>query len=170
MTSTPWLTRPEAAADLSVIRSLTTAAFGSDDEADLVDALRTDPAWIDGLSVVSTSPEGQVVGHALMTRCHIDGVPALALAPCSVLPEFQRRGAGSAAIQAVLGAARDLGEAYVVVLGHAGYYPRFGFTRASPAGIRLTIDVPDEALMSLSLSPDRPLPSGTVRYAAPFGI
>jgi predicted N-acetyltransferase YhbS len=63
-----------------------------------------------------------------------------------------------------------MGEAFVVVLGHPTYYPRFGFTRASQHGIGLSIDVPDEALMALTLDPTRPLPRGTVHYAEPFGI
>ncbi len=50
------------------------------------------------------------------------------------------------------------------------YYPRFGYERASPHGIRLSIEVPDEALMALSLDPQRALPAGTVRYAKPFDI
>lgn len=83
--------------------------------------------------------------------------------------EHQRTGAGSAAIRAALGAAEQAGENFVIVLGHPSYYPRFGFTRASEYGIRPSIDVPDEALMALSLDSVR-LPSGTVRYAAPFGI
>jgi putative acetyltransferase len=167
---TDWVTRPETAADVDVIRDITASAFGTTAEADLVDALRSDPAWIDGLSLVATTPGGRVVGHALLTRCHVDDVPALCLAPCSVLPERQRTGAGTAAINAALAAARSRGEAFVIVLGHPGYYPRFGFRRASEAGIRLSIEVPDEALMALALDPARPLPSGTVRYAAPFGI
>ncbi len=170
MPSTTWLTRAETDGDLHAVRSVIEAAFGTPAEADLVDALRDDAAWIDGLSIVSTTAAGQVVAHALLTRCHIDDVPALCLAPCSVLPELQRTGAGSAAIRAALEAARALGERSVVVLGHPDYYPRFGFRRASSAGIRLTIDVPAEALMALSLSPDHVLPSGTVSYAAPFGI
>ncbi len=106
----------------------------------------------------------------MLTRCHIDRTPALCLGPCAVLPGYQRRGAGSAAIRAALAAAREKGEYFVVVLGHPTYYPRFGFTRASVHGIGLTIDVPDEALMALALDSGHPLPGGTVRYAAPFGI
>ncbi|GAA2995194.1 hypothetical protein GCM10010519_30390 [Streptomyces lactacystinicus] len=87
-----------------------------------------------------------------------------------MLPAYRRTGAGSAAVRAALDAARGLGERHVVVLGHPDYYPRFGFTRAGAHGIGLTIDVPDEALMALSLDADHPLPAGTVRYAAPFGI
>ena len=95
--------------------------------------------------------------------------PALALAPCAVLPARQRQGAGSAAIRAALAAARDGGEHIVLVLGHPGYYPRFGFTPASGFGIRPPFDVPDDAMMALALDAHRPVPAGTIRYAAPFG-
>lgn len=63
-----------------------------------------------------------------------------------------------------------MGERYVTVLGHPAYYPRFGFGRASAYGIGLTVDVPDEAMMAMALDAAHPLPSGTVRHAAPFGI
>ncbi|GAA0457137.1 N-acetyltransferase [Streptomyces sp. NPDC046215] len=163
-------TRPETRADLPAVRAIHLAAFDTPLEADLVDALRTDPAWIDGLSVVAETPDGTLAGHALLTRCHIGDTPALCLAPVAVLPDHQRSGLGSAAVRAVLEAARGMGERFVVVLGHPDYYPRFGFRRASAAGIGLTIDVPDEALMALALDDGHPLPSGTVHYAAPFGI
>ena len=170
MTNSAWSTRAERKSDRTPVREINLAAFESAEEADLVDALRGDPAWIEGLSVVSTDDSGRPVGHALLTRCHIGGVPALALAPCAVLPEFQRRGAGSAAITAALDAARELGESFVVVLGHPGYYPRFGFKRASGYGISLSIEVPDDALMVLALDETRAVPGGKVSYAAPFGI
>ncbi|GHG45804.1 GNAT family N-acetyltransferase [Streptomyces griseocarneus] len=165
-----WSTRAETGADIPAVREVNLAAFETPLEADLVDALRADPAWIDGLSVVSTDGDGRVVGHALLTRCHIGDTPALCLAPVAVRPEHQKTGAGSAAVRAALKAARDMGERYVTVLGHPAYYPRFGFTRASVHGIGLTIDVPDEAMMAMALDEAHPLPSGTVRYAAPFAI
>ncbi|GAA1007508.1 acetyltransferase [Streptomyces sp. F-3] len=166
-----WITRAETRADVPAVRDILLAAFPTSAEADLVDALRADPAaWIEGLSLVAADTTGHPVGYALLTRCHIGTAPALCLAPCAVRPERQRTGAGSAAIRAALDAARSLGEHHVVVLGHPDYYPRFGFTRASEHGIRLTVDVPDDALMALSLDADHPLPGGTVRYAAPFGI
>lgn len=104
--------------------------------------------------IVAEDSEGTVVAHALLTRCHVDGAPALALAPCAVLPRVQRRGAGSAAIRAGLEAARAMGENLVLVLGHADYYPRFGFTAASTFGIRPSFEVPDDAMMALALDPD----------------
>ncbi|MFF0905609.1 UNVERIFIED_CONTAM: N-acetyltransferase [Kocuria sp. CPCC 205316] len=165
-----WITRAEIPADIPAIQGLNRAAFPAGEEAELVDALRQDPAWIDGLSMVTTTEDGTVVGHVLLTRCHIDVVPALCLAPCAVLSAPQRTGAGSAAIRAAQRAARERGEAFVVVLGHEQYYQRLGYERASIHGVGLSIEVPDEALMALSLDPDRALPAGTVRYAEPFGI
>jgi putative acetyltransferase len=119
---------------------------------------------------VADDSEGKVVAHALLTRCHVDGVHALALAPCAVLPRVQRNGAGSAVIRAGLDAARDLGEKLVIVLGHPDYYPRFGFTPASGFGIHAGFDVPDEAFMALALDPGTETPRGTVAYPAPFGV
>ncbi|GAA3091247.1 GNAT family N-acetyltransferase [Streptomyces rectiviolaceus] len=168
--SNTWITRAETSADIPAIRAVVVAAFDTPAEADLVEALRSDTAWIDGLSVVTTDQDGTVVGHALLTRCHIGDTPALCLAPVAVLPEYQRTGAGSAVIRAALDVAKDRGERFVTVLGHPAYYPRFGFTRASAYGIGISIDVPDEAMMALALDADHPLPGGTVRYAAPFGI
>ncbi|MFJ8039392.1 GNAT family N-acetyltransferase [Kitasatospora sp. NPDC096147] len=171
MPTSSWTTRPESPADADAVRTVNLAAFPTPGEADLVDALRADPAaWLDGLSLVTVDADDRPVGHALLTRCHIDDTPALCLAPCAVLPTHQRTGAGAAAIRAALEAATARGEHHVVVLGHPGYYPRFGFTRASAHGIKLSIEVPDEALMALALDPAVPLPSGTVRYAAAFGI
>ncbi|NGO67972.1 GNAT family N-acetyltransferase [Streptomyces boncukensis] len=166
-----WITRAETSADIPAVRAVELAAFPTAQEADIVDALRADAAaWIEGLSLVATDEHGRLVGHALLTRSHIGDVPALCLGPVAVHPRWQRSGAGSAAVRAALRAAGDRGERHVVVLGHPAYYPRFGFTRASAHGIRVTFEVPDEALMALSLDAGHPLPAGTVRYAAPFGI
>lgn len=169
MNTPAWHTRPECSSDQTAVRAINLAAFETSEEADLVDALRADPAWIDGLSMVSANEQGDPVGYALLTRAQIGEVPALCLAPCAVLPVYQRKGAGSAVISAALQAATDRDESFVIVLGHPHYYPRFGFTRASGFGISISADVPDEALMVLSLDGHTP-PSGLIRYAAPFGL
>ena len=82
------------------------------------------------LSYVAEAPDGTIAAYALITRCHVDEVPALALAPVAVLPDRQRQGAGAAVVRAALEAARARGERLVLVLGHPEYYPRFGFVRA----------------------------------------
>ena len=155
-----WTTRAETGEpDRRAIREIALAAFPTPLEADLVDALRADPqAWLPELSWVSAAPDGAVAGFALLTRCHVGDAPALALAPCAVAPAHQRTGAGSAAIRAGLARAQELGENLVVVLGHAGYYPRFGFTPASGSGISAPFEVPEENLMALALDPAAPVP------------
>ncbi len=168
---TTWTARPETADDIPAVRDILLGAFPTEAEAAIVDALRADPkAWIDGLSMVAAASDGTPAGYALLTRCHVDGAPALALAPCAVLPSAQRAGAGSAAIRAALAAAQAGGENLVLVLGHADYYPRFGFTPASRFGIRAPFDVPDEAMMAMALDDTRPIPAGTIQYPAAFGV
>ncbi|MGW2024297.1 GNAT family N-acetyltransferase [Streptomyces decoyicus] len=166
-----WHTRPETAEDIPAVRRINLAAFETAGEADLVDALRRDPAaWLPGLSYVAEAPDGTPAAHALLTRCHVGTVPAVALAPCAVLPGYQKSGAGSAVIRALLEAARAAGERTAIVLGHPPYYPRFGFAPAADRfGILPPQPWPDEAFMALSLDGSLP-PRGTVRYAAAFGI
>ncbi|WAL99144.1 GNAT family N-acetyltransferase [Streptomyces sp. Je 1-369] len=169
-----WPTRPETAADVAAVHAVHAAAFETEAEADLVDALRTDPeAWLPGLSYVAEAPDGSVAAHALLTRCRVDGAPALALAPVATRPEHQGTGAGSAAVRAVLDAARARGERIVLVLGHPSYYPRFGFKPASGYGIRPDFEVPDEAMMALALcgsDDSAQLPRGTITYPGAFGV
>ncbi|MES9589889.1 bifunctional class I SAM-dependent methyltransferase/N-acetyltransferase [Streptomyces sp. NPDC094045] len=167
-----WVVRPETAADTAAVHAVNAAAFPTPDEAVLVDALRADPAaWLPGLSRVATDgPDGEVAAYALLTRCRVGDAPALALAPVATAPEHQRRGAGQAVVRAVLDAARLRGESLVLVLGHPAYYPRFGFVPASRYGIRPGFDVPDEAMMALVLDESAPVPRGTIRYPAAFGV
>ena len=49
--------------------------------------------------------------------------------------------------------ARKTGAAAVVVVGHARFYPRFGFVPASRFGLTCEYDVPDEVFMALELVP-----------------
>ena len=165
-----WTTRSETERDVLAIREVNLGAFPTPLEADLVEALRADPAWLPGLSIVAEDTGGTVAGYALLTRCHVGNAPALALGPCAVLPRCQKRGAGSAAIRAGLEAARAMGENLVLVLGHPEYYPRFGFARASAYGIRPSFEVPDEAMMALVFDDALPVPSGTIVYPEPFGV
>ena len=67
----PWVARVETPDDVDAVRAVNAAAFDTDAEARLVDALRADPdAWVDGLSAV-VEDAGVVVGHALVTRCRV---------------------------------------------------------------------------------------------------
>ncbi|WP_413252788.1 GNAT family N-acetyltransferase [Streptomyces brevispora] len=169
--TTRWTTRPETAADTGAVHAVNAAAFPTDAEARLVDALRDDPqAWLPGLSYVAEAADGSVAAHALLTRCLVGGAPALALAPVATAPGHQRQGAGQAVVRALLDAARLRPEPLVLVLGHPEYYPRFGFVPASRYGIRPGFEVPDEAMMALVLDDSGPVPRGTIQYPAAFGV
>ena len=41
----------------------------------------------------------------------------------------------------------------IVVVGHAAYYPRFGFTPASHFGLTCPFPAPDESFLALELDP-----------------
>ncbi|MET9803609.1 bifunctional class I SAM-dependent methyltransferase/N-acetyltransferase [Streptomyces sp. NPDC006368] len=164
-------TRPETDADVDAVREVIAAAFGREEEADLVDALREDPAaWLPGLSYVAEAPDGTVAAYALITRCRVGGLPAAALAPVAVAPAHQRQGAGEAVVRAALDAARLRGERLVLVLGHPEYYPRFGFVPASRYGIEAPFDVPDEAMMALVTDSSGAVARGMIEYPPAFGV
>jgi len=87
----------------------------------------------------------------------------------AIIPEHQRRGIGSALVREGLDVCRRLGHSVVIVLGHAEYYPRFGFRPAGRFGIRPPFEVPNEVFMVLELR-DGALArvSGVVRYSDAF--
>lgn len=129
-------------------------------------------SFIPELSLVAEM-EGNIVGHLLLTKIKIrDGDEqwnSLALAPVSVLPEFQGKGIGGMLIEYAHHKARELGYESVVVVGHEKYYPKFGYQRADKFGIRAPFDVPPENCMVVELS-EKSLARvhGVVEYAKEF--
>ncbi len=54
-----WITRPESPTDIAAIRAINLGAFPTSEEADLVEALRADPAaWLPGLSWIAVAADG----------------------------------------------------------------------------------------------------------------
>lgn len=115
------------------------AAFGPEEGpviADLVVDLLTDPTAMPLLSLMATEGDN-VIGHILFTNVKItpcdDTPPAMILAPLAVHPEVQSQGVGGKLIKEGLRRLTESGVALVFVLGHPGYYPKYGF---KPAGTR----------------------------------
>ena len=94
----------------------------------------------------------------------------LALAPVAVLPEFQKQGIGGMLIrQGILAAGPLTWAAGIVVVGHADYYPRFGFAPAARFGLACPFPVPEECFMALELDPGALADKhGRVAYAPEF--
>ena len=139
--------REERADDIAAVRDLNRRAFGQDQESNIVDALRANGAAL--LSLVATLND-QVVGHIMYSPVSVTGnVSGTALGPMAVLPEHQRQGIGSKLIEAGNRKLKDAGCPFIVVVGHADYYPRFGFRPASEHGIKCEWDVPDNVFMLL---------------------
>jgi putative acetyltransferase len=162
------LIRPERPADVDQVRHVHLSAFDTPLEADLVDALRRDARPL--VSLVADADDA-IVGHIMFSPVTLDSDPMLmmGLAPMAVVPTRQRRGIGGALVRDGLARCRALGAAAVVVVGHADYYPRFGFSAASRFHIRSEYDVPDGAFMVVELEPGiLKGRSGTVRYHAAF--
>jgi len=151
--------RPERAEDKTAIWETNRLAFGGEAEPNLVDKIRKSAGFIPELSLVAVR-QGRIVGHILFSLIQIrmddrpdQVMPALALAPMAVHPDFQSQGIGSALVRKGLEICRDLGHAAVVVVGHPDYYPRFGFTSARAKGLEALFPVPDEAFLAIELVP-----------------
>lgn len=166
--------RKETAADYKAVYALVEAAFqtaehADGDEQDLVERLRKSATFIPELSLVAED-DGIVVGYILFTKNKIGDSEQLTLAPLAVLPERQREGIGGKLIMEGHRIAENLGYGYSIVLGHASYYPRFGYVPAKEYGIRAPFQVPDEHFMACKLMQAAEEIEGVLQYPPEFGI
>jgi putative acetyltransferase len=161
----PLSIRPAGEADLSEVLRVHRAAFGQDDEADLVRELLLDPTAQPVVSLLA-EVDGQVVGHILLTMVQLvdtstgagdsRNTAAMLLAPLAVVPHAQRRGVGTELMRAALDVATGLGVGLVFVLGHPVYYPRVGFRPAGRLNLHAPYPIPPEhagAWMVVETSP-----------------
>lgn len=179
------LIRPERDGELTEIMSLVESAFADVEESDhreqeLVERLHRSDAFVPALSLVAEDDRGKIVGYILLSEASIVGYAeeggqpewlTLAVAPLAVRPDFWGRGIGGTLLRRAHSDAAALGYGTAVLLGHAGYYPRFGYERAGDHGIVFPLDAPPECCMVRELRPDvLDGVRGTVRYPAAFGI
>ena len=136
--------RKASDADRQAVDDVIVAAFGDAEGreiAELVIRLLEDPSAQPLLSLVATVNE-RVVGYVLYTNVRVKGsmrpVSASILAPLAVHPDCQGKGIGGRLITEGLKLLKEASVELVFVLGHPGYYPKYGF---SPAGI-MGLDAP----------------------------
>lgn len=147
--------RQETEQDHKSVFQVIQKAFENEEYSDhkeqfLVERLRKSNAFIPELSIVA-EVDNKIVGHILLTKLEIendiDTYESLALAPVSVLPEFQGKGVGSKLILHSHEVAKELGYKSIILLGHEKYYPRFGYELTNKYGIEMPFDVPAENCM-----------------------
>jgi len=159
--------RSETDADVSAITEVTVAAFttleiSNHTEQFIIDALRAAKALT--VSLVAEL-DGRVVGHIAFSPVTIsDGTRNwYGLGPVSVLPAYQRQGIGKALIREGLSRLRDMNARGCCLVGHPGYYRKFGFENMS--GL-VHEGVPPEVFFALSF--DGNAPRGTVTFHEGF--
>ena len=168
------LIRPERPGDADAIRRVHDAAFGGLIEGRIVDEMRGTEWWLPwGSLVASHAPDGRIVGHLLMSRATLEGAtgerwPILVIGPVGARPQEQGRGIGAALMLAAIAEASERGETLICLVGHADYYPRFGFEPARGIGIQPPHAWPDENWLALRLPTWTPALRGTARFPPAF--
>lgn len=154
--------RPEVPADYRAVEELTREAFWGcmdhptcDGEHLLVHKLRKLPSWVPKLDFVAET-DGKIVGHVIYSLAKVitpggQEAEVLSFGPLSVLPEYKKRGVGSALMHHSIAEATKLGYRAIIIYGHPDYYPRFGFRRAGHYGITSENGDSFDALMAMEL-------------------
>ena len=161
--------RPENKNDTGMIETVINAAFETSAEANLVTALREHAQPV--ISLVAEDG-GDIIGHIMFSPVVIEGhetLKLMGLAPIAVSPGRQEQGVGTELVNHGLEACKRLGCGAVVVLGHPGYYCRFGFMPGTRFGIKSEYDVPEDVFMVKELRPGYlDGVTGTARYHSVF--
>ena len=169
------LIRPERPADFPAIRALVAGAFGSDAEADLVEAIRASEHYIAEMALVAEL-DGQVIGHVMISgatlRSSAGDRSIVMLSPLAVTPSHQKTGVGSALVRAAAAIADERAEPLCVVEGDPAYYGRFGFEPSYQHGIEITVPdwAPREAGQVLRLAAYDSSLTGSVVYPPAFDV
>lgn len=158
--------RPASHADLPAISDLALAAFGTAEGPEIVQLiadLLVDPSAQPVLSLLATADE-RIIGHILFSKARLkppsQATSAALLAPLAVHPEVQGRGIGGRLITEGLERLAGAGVEWVFVLGHPGYYPRFGFSEAGIQGFAAPFPIPPQNAAAWMLRSLRPGESG----------
>lgn len=161
--------RRESPSDFAAIAAVVEEAFGSPREARLVHDIRASDHYVPELAFVAVE-DGEVVGHTMLSYVWLDGADTrvLQLSPLAVAAARQGTGVGSELTRAALRAADERGEPLVLVLGHATYYPRLGFRRATALGIEPAEEAWGDAFMAIPLTAYDERLTGRVRFPPAF--
>ena len=136
--------RNETEKDFREVEELTREAFWNlyfpgCNEHYLVHQMRNHPDFIKELDLVAEY-NGKIVGNIMYTKAWLineDGqeLEILSFGPLSVLPEYQRKGVGSALVNHTKKAAQEKGEKAIVIFGDPHNYCKHGFKNGKDLNI-----------------------------------
>ena len=126
--------RLETEDDFEAVREVAIQAFGTTEEAELLEGLRESGDLV--LSLVAEDTD-MVAGHIAFSRLWVvDGDsrhPAVALAPLAVAPDRTGRAVATLLVREAHACLAAMGESLSVVLGEPRFYAQFGYTHGRAA-------------------------------------
>lgn len=153
--------------DLDAICKINAAAFIEHGGTGAFNRIREERDDI--LSLVAEE-DGEIVGHILFSPVTLDTpvgeVLGMGLGQLAVHPRNQNKGVGTHLSETGIRQLQQSGCLFIVVIGHATYYPRFGFARGTLHDIQCQWEnIPDENFMVLILDkPQQYSLSGVARF------
>jgi len=140
--------------DAQAIFTLNEAAFAEHGGTEPFDQFRT--GRDDIVSLVAEDQQ-QIIGHVLFSPVTLEtpngDIQGMGLGQLAVQPQHQNQGIGSLLSEQGIQQLRESKCPFIIVIGHASYYPRFGFSRGSLHNIACQWEhVPDETFMVLFLN------------------
>lgn len=158
----------------AIIAAYENVGYSNHREQIMVERLRNSNAFIPELSIVAECDDSKIAGHILLTRMHIykqdESFDALTLAPLSIRPDYQNKGIGKRLVMESHRVAKELGFEFITVLGHADYYPKFGYVTTSNYNIEIPFKISAENSMIISLNGGNfsKIMGGKVKYSDEF--
>ena len=161
--------RRSTESDRSAIGDIHTNAFGREQGQEisiLVHDLLDDDTAKPLLSLVAET-DGRLAGHILFTKARLEpGIQQGSiriLAPLAVLTGLQGAGIGGALIEEGMNQLAGAGVDLVFVLGHPGYYAKFGFQPAGILGFEAPYALPAEHADAWMVQELKPVVIGRIR-------
>ncbi|MEC9375477.1 MAG: N-acetyltransferase [Pseudomonadota bacterium] len=150
------IVREQSSHDLELIQAVNQAAFKGYRQSGAFDEFRAKRKDI--LSLVATL-DNQVIGHILFSPARLTkndaNLSGMGLGQLAVSPNYQGKGVGKQLANTGLKILRKNQCPYVIVVGHATYYPKFGFKPGNEYGIRSQWEgIPNDSFMIIFLKPN----------------
>lgn len=152
--------REETQEDFEAVLDFVEGVFKQTDISDgrieraLISEIRESKYYVPKLTQILEDDNGTIVGYYMFSKFPIGGKfedRVLLLAPIAISTARQKQGLGTMMMKHGIELAKKLGYAGIVLVGHADYYPRFGFKESTVYKIAAQEGVPAENQMALEL-------------------